>query len=184
MAAKIMLTGSDSGAIAEVGSLSKALAVVTAIHKRVHDGGMFQLDRVVEAVADDGTIELLVQVPAATQVHLRFAAAAAGDARISIFEGTTFSDAGTAMTAVNRNRVPTISTPGSVVTHTPTVTGDGTELSDVLIPGGSGGNASGGTDDGFQEWILAASTDYLVRLKNISGGAAHLGLQLNWYEPS
>jgi hypothetical protein len=56
-------------------------------------------------------------------------------------------------------------------------------ISDHLVPGGTGGNSSGGIAEPFAEWILKADEDYLIRLTNSAGGAKDLGLQIDWYEP-
>ncbi len=182
MASKVIITNKDGSFVAKVGEIGGALIVQDTIHDKVHTGEMFHIDRFVEGVADDGNIEILIQGAAGVIPHFRMATAVGGESFISLFEGTTFSGAGTPITAFNRNRGSALVS-GLTIGHTPTLTVAGTELGSILLPGGSGGNANGGSDQGFQEWILDADVDYLVRLQNISGGAVSLGLLLNWYEP-
>ena len=91
--------------------------------------------------------------------------------------------AGDTLTAHNRNRFSS-NVSSIVVTSSPTLgTDDGTQLATAVIPGGTGGNATGGISGSFEEWILKTNESYLFRLTNISGNTKAVMLQLDWYEP-
>lgn len=153
---------------------------IDTVHNRIHKGEMFQADFVNLALANDAEHEMLVRVPAGEATHLRFLASLGGDGRAQIFVGPTLTADGAVVTPVNRNTFKGASS--ILVFSGPTVTADGTAMSDLIIPGGSGGNASGGKAGSFEEWILEPG-DYLFKLTNKSGGNAVAGIALDFYEP-
>jgi hypothetical protein len=96
---------------------------------------------------------------------------AGGDAQFDVYEGTTFSAAGTSITPVNHNRT-SVNTCGCTVTHTPTVTVLGTHLWRELVPGGSQGQTPGAVQDvATAQVILADNETYLMRMTNLSQNA-------------
>lgn len=170
-----------TGKIAEVDPFSGHLVVIKSVHHWMHQGKFFQADYVDEALADDGTMELLVRLDAGEGGHMRFRASIGGDGRLQLFEGPTVSSAGTGLTVFNRNRRSSNAADISVY-HTPTTSDDGDALSDEIIPGGGIFFSAGGKQDSFEEWILMPSTDYLLRLTNISGAAQPASISADWYE--
>jgi hypothetical protein len=107
---------------------------------------------------------------------------AGGEATFDFYEDPTFSADGTAVLAVNHNRFKT-NVANTLFFHTPTIVTNGDLLISGLQPGGSGGNAQGGSSQSdFEEWILSPG-DYLIRIKNIAGVASNISLQLDFYEP-
>lgn len=160
---------------------SRALVTMDTRHNRIHRGQMYEYTEVDAALANAGTIELLLVLTAGA--HMRFASVAGGDARVQLYEGTTVSANGTQRTAQNRNRFSS-NTPDMAIYFSPTITGDGTLISDGILPGGIGGLFSGGgSSDIFEEWILGPG-NYLLRLTNISGGAQPCSVQVDFYEDS
>ena len=158
---------------------ANALVFIDTIHNRIHRGQFFSLDQFNTGLAAAGTIELLVKVT--TGAHVRLTAAAGGDARLQLFEGTTVSANGTPLTPVNRNRFSTLAAVTQFYSG-PTITADGTSLLDTLLPGGTGGIFSGGGGgETFEEFILAPG-NYLVRLTNISGSTQPANVQVDFYE--
>lgn len=157
-----------------------ALITMDSVHKHIHDGELYSADFNDASLANAASIELLVVVTAVT--HIRVSGAGGGDSNLLLFEGTTTSADGAAVTAINRNRVSS-NTATAVLTTAPTITGDGTELMNIFLPGGSHGNAAGGLRSIFGEFILPAGK-YLVRLTNNSGGAVRAHVQVDFYETS
>lgn len=152
------------------------------VHQRIHQGIMFGATVYDAALANAADLELLLQVGAGV-AHARLVGRIGGDGELRLFEGTTFSSAGSAVASVNRNRTKSI-TSTVTVTSAPTITDDGTELETQLIPGGSGFLLSGGGEGPvFEEVILAPSTNYLLRLTNISGGNQPANLAVDYYLP-
>ena len=162
--------------------INEAAVVQDEIHTNIHRGIMFVSGHSAEAVANDASVEVLIQVGSTRACHVQFGGSAGGDFEFELFEDTTFSAAGTAATPTNRNRFSSI-TAVTTVTHTPTLTADGTKITGGLRPGGSGGNATGSSTKGFAEWILKTDTVYLARLINRSGNAQLLSLGMDFYEP-
>lgn len=163
--------------------INEAAVIQDTVHTNIHRGIMFSVGHSAEGVADDGTVELLLQVGSNRSCHARFAVAAGGDFRVQLFEATTFSAAGTPVTPQNRNRFsPT--TAETTVTHSPTVEADGTTLVNGIRPGGSGFIFTpGDTAVGFNEWVLKTDTVYLARVQNLAGTAQPLSIQIDFYEP-
>lgn len=180
VAAKII---GDSGNVAEVDGAAGGLVVQGMVHRMIHLGVLYEIGYVNEAVADNGVIELLITTAAAQPAHMRFIAAAGGDARVALFENPTVSNVGTGLSEINRNRNSS-NTAVTAVTHTPTTSADGTQLMDHLLPGGSGFFATGGSaESSFEEFILKADEQYLFRVTNIAGSAQPVGASLTFYEP-
>jgi hypothetical protein len=159
-----------------------AVVTLDEIHSSIHKGRMFSSGYHSMSVADNADIEILVQV-GATAAHALLSVAVGGDAEAELYEGTTFSGAGTAATPVNKNRFSATAAT-TTVTHTPTLTLDGTLLASGYIPGGTKAQSGGGTGSSFAEWVLQTSTDYLIRLINRAGSTQPLGIVIDFYEPA
>ena len=163
-----------------------ARTVVDHEHRMIHDGFAFHITHRVASLANGAALEGLISVPADSFPHLTgmLFTFGAGDVDIETFEGTTTSADGTAVTTFNRNRNSSI-TPAISVFHTPTITADGTQIHDRLVPptGNGVGNREGVVSPNLgEEWILKPSTKYLVRVTNNSGGAIKLTMEMLWYE--
>lgn len=162
-------------------SLFKNAVTATSLrHARVHQGTFYSADHFDSALVNGGTIDLLVQI-GEFEAHLRHFSSSGGQGELRIFEGTTFSAAGTAVNAVNRNR-EVLRPATTVITLDPTITLVGTQLDVLFVPGGAGGNASGNFADFEMEWLLAPNTDYLVRFTNTAGTTQPAHVHLEWYE--
>lgn len=172
----------EDGNVAGIDPTSKGVILVDTRTARIHKGEAFRAGFFDAALVDDGIINILIKIGANFEAHTVFEAAAGGDAEITIFEGTTVTDDGSSLAAGDRNRT-TANTPETTLFSGPTITADGTELAHVLLPGGSGGNASGGSADSPVEFVLKKSTNYLVRVKNIAGATKAFSATMDWYEP-
>lgn len=153
------------------------------VHQRVHDGRFFSGGYFNSAVANNSTIDLLLQTSATLATHIQFSGASGGDSTIQLFEDATFSDAGTVITMSNHNRASD-KTMDATVTHTPTILTTGAHVNGtVFVPGGQkaqSGGGSGGFDD---EFVLKLSSTYLVRFTNISGQTKPMFLLAAGYQP-
>ena len=178
-----MLQGMGFNGVPErLDKLTQVLVAMDEIHSRIHRGGFFSAGISDPALADSGVLELLLQTPTTGGIHARFAGSLGGDARAQLFEGTTFTAAGAAVAAINRNRFSQ-NTTGLTITSGATLTLDGTPLFDGFIPGGTGQPMSpGGTARTFQEFILAQDTVYLVRLTNVSGAVQVATQVVDFYD--
>lgn len=162
------------------------LVVTDSPHHEVHEGRAFAacyLQPHASLLADDGSLDFLIAV-GELEAHVEWRLSAGGDFELHHFEGTEVTDAGTEVTAHNRRRAST-RTPTTAVTHTPTISDDGTLLSSVFIAGGAGlgpGTTQGGAVRPGLETILAPSTTYLLRATNRAGSAQQFSIEIEWYE--
>lgn len=168
--------------VAEIERFSENLVVKGDIHADIHKGIFFSTGTSDTALAGGASLEILIQTPADTpRIHARFQAAMGSDASTALFEGTTFSDAGTLITPTNRNRASATVAGGTWSTG-PTLTADGSQIFSGVIPGGSGGNALGGSVASFEEFILAAGSTYLARVTNLTGQVQVAYLAVDFYD--
>jgi hypothetical protein len=166
--------------------VTDALKVIDNDHAYVHMGGLVSSYHKFSAVAAAGTRYILIKTPATKYVHYRAESiSTSGDnVTIEFFEAPTTTADGTALSANNHRRTAPITAATVTLFHTPTVTADGTLLHQTYIGGGTGtgGNRIGGEQGNAQEWVLARSTNYLIKITN--GSAAANTIQVNplWYE--
>ena len=155
--------------------------IIPSDHAHINEGFGFVVGDIFYAIPDDGVAEGLFQI--SNEMHMHLNVVSQGDCEVRVFENPIFSAAGTPMTVFNKNR-SSDKVSGATVTHTPTLTNDGTELTPLFVAGGSGGNASGGEGENFAgETVLKADNNYLFRIINKSGQARTIGARLAWYEP-
>lgn len=153
---------------------------VVDAHTQIHHGQMFTADHIVASLANNAVIDVVITTPSNDWPHIIIKASIGGDGLLQIFEGTVFTG-GTPITAVNHKFYST-NTADETIVHTPTISNDGTNKIDHYIPGGTGGIATGGVGGRSEELVLKPSTNYLVRLTNVSGTARRAGLELMWYQ--
>lgn len=157
---------------------------IDAVHNHTHLGRYFSGGYYNAAVANNASIDLLIQTGANSSPHTKVTVSNGGDALVYSYEDVTFSAAGTAVTVSNHNRNST-KVLDCTVTHSPTITGLGTEIGGVGYSAGGEKNASAGGSFGFSnELVLKPATAYLFRATNVSGAAAKIALMLECYQPT
>jgi hypothetical protein len=169
--------------VAHVDEFTPALVTIDSVHEMHHLGLIFSSFLVDLALGAASDLEVLVRTAVGQVAHARLRSSASADYRLLSFEAVESSADGAAVARINRNRV-SANTAATLVFSGPTVTGDGTLLSDGFVPGGSTGNAPGGSSSSFEELVLAADTDYLLRLTNLTAGEIIASMALDWYEPA
>jgi hypothetical protein len=162
---------------------SNRVVMGTTACQALERGLLCTSDRVVEAMADDATIELLVRAGDPI-LHMIPSINFTGTATLAIFEAPTVTDPGTAQPIFNRNRNASY-VAAVTVFHTPTLSDNGLEIDTLLVGGGSGGQASGADGQFRTEWLLKPNTDYFFLARNIAGNqqSGHLHLDF-WEEPT
>lgn len=154
---------------------------IDTAHAWGHRGKAFIVGGIFGPLATGIATDILIQT--VNVMHTKFNVAAAGDCEIHIFEGTTFSAAGAPLIKFNRNRNSSIVS-DSLISSAPTITVDGTPFPVGFLPGGSGGNASGGQSVGFDnELVLAPATNYLLRVITRAVNI-YIAPHIEWYEPA
>ncbi len=147
----------------------------TYLHHLLHGGLLHNVTNGV-TLANTVVYEYLIQT-GSTPVHFLFNVESSGEANLMIYEGTTFSGAGTAVTTVNMNRTSAL-TLGLTLTHTPTLTSDEALIATHHF--GAGKKVGGGAM-AASEFILAASEDYLFRITSEADGN-DIDIELLLYE--
>jgi hypothetical protein len=127
-------------------------------------------------------LPVFVITPGARHLHFIGSTPCGDDAEAGLYEDPTVTaGTGAAVTPRNHNRGSARASTATVRANM-TVTGDGTQLEQSFLPGGTGPNAIGSTAGQRQEWILAPGHVYLVRLINRSGNNQPASMTLQWYE--
>lgn len=153
------------------------------VHAQTHAGRFFSGSAYNASVANGANLDMLIQV-GVQPFHAQFEVTSSGDATVRIYEGATFSAAGTAVTMSNHNRTSAKTFVGTV-TSGPTITATGTQVNGTgLIPAGTKNQATGGAFGFGNEFVLKTSTNYLVRVTNDSGAAAKINIGVMGYEPN
>jgi len=173
-------------------SESQAATIITSLHRKIHDGLVFDASGFVSAVADGASFDILFRFPAGEVGHLFGLEYSLqdGGGRFYFYEGTTTSDDGTAVNIRNHNRLIGIDTQTAAVTRDPVVTDVGTELHTRYIPQdttGGGGQKAAGTSvfNQDEEWVMGhptLETTYMWRYTNNSGGTVDLSFHFNGYQ--
>jgi hypothetical protein len=168
--------------LAPYDSVSGAPYFLDVAHYEIHYGGMFHAEFVDDSVADDGTVDVLLRTGASAD-HAIFEVAVGGQSSVQMFEAPEVGVAGTEISSLNMNRLIT-RTAETLLYHTPTITATGAiTMVDRIIPAGATAQTRvGGQSSKGVEWVLAPSTDYLLRITNTSGGAVPVSVMFEWYE--
>lgn len=157
-----------------------------SVHANVHAGMFYFGGHYNNAVAAGANLDILIVTGANYELHFVPVVVSGGDAEFRLYEGVTVSANGTAIPPYNAKRSSSNTTDSNHY-HTPTVTAVGTQLIPTnFIPGGSGVFGSGGSGGGpvrsGTEIDLKVSTNYLLRVTNISGGAQPVEIGYGYYE--
>lgn len=149
-----------------------------------HAGMMFYASIYNSAVASTANLDILLVSSATKHCHFAVDANSGGSGTLSIYEGVTYSAAGSALIAFNANR-QSLLTSDQVFTSGPTITGTGTTLIQDFVPGGTTGNALGGSSANIArvtEFVCKLNTAYLFRFNNITNAAQPVSLTVGYFE--
>lgn len=149
--------------------------------QKTEDGENFVATDVVTGIADTATQEWLIVV-GSEPIAVKSSASVEGKSTFDFYEGTLVSANGTAINLFDSNRI-TGNTPLAAVYDSPTITNDGTILAEALLQAGEKQRAVTSTEQG-DRIILKATTNYLLRLTNKSGGAIDASIVVDFNEPA
>ena len=155
-----------------------ALLGIDRAHQEIHDGNAFGVSHVFSGVADAANSDVRFST-STRQPHVLFQVAASGKAQMALYQGAVLGT-GTAVTVNNRDLSKAEAT-GVTFGHSPTVTSVGALLFSEILPGGSKNSAVGGSASARDEWMLKASTVYLIRVTNRSGAASEISVGASGY---
>ena len=158
------------------------LKVIESEHVKVWEGCTYKASYVDTAIASAASMDILIQIPSTIDImhinHNTFKTTGA-PFTVGVYEGPTFSAAGAPITPYNINRLSD-NTSLITVTHTPTISDDGTQIELDLITGEKSG---GGDEEGYSEhFVLAGGTNYLFRTTNITGQEKGAVFRIAWFE--
>jgi hypothetical protein len=172
---KAVLYRDDLVTPVDVDDLYPSLVVIDLPHHRLHAGKSYFVDF-------HGTGQTAfcyaLQVPASGKFHFVYGFNASDAFSLNLFEGSSLSASGAAVTVYNQER-NSANTSGMLVSTTPTISTPGTIIRRLIINSGVGVTDFGGTSREEIETILKNSTVYML---SATGSSASTHLQLHWYE--
>ena len=181
-----------------IDAATETLQTIEYEHHEVHSGSSYtaHFDNITTNDDDHRTAIGLITSGTTKWVHLVAEVSASSPAEFFILEGPTINnDAGTQATIYNRNRNSTNSSLVTDISASPTankfetyieanlatLTG-GTKIEHILLAGGEGPKAVGGSARGQAEWILDAGVKYVFVIQNIGASINYHEIHLDWYE--
>lgn len=165
---------------------------IDPLHRRIHDGQAFTASFIFEAISNNADGDLLLKI-GARNIHITFRSGVEDDTFQCLFENPTIdTDStgplnGTPVIIFDKNRV-TNNTPLCTAFHTPTISTDsagdlpGTLIFATIIRPGDGIRTFSVDPAQHDEWLLAANTDYLLRITNKAGVAKDASMAFTFYE--
>lgn len=161
-----------------VDKATRSIQTIDYAHHEIHEGDHYFVKGWMD-LTNAQVFDFLATTPDTLKwAHMLVEFSAEAESHITIYEGTTTSADGTAVTAVNRDRNSS-NTAGLVVTHTPTITGVGTQIASYKM---GSSQKTGGTVRANAELILKQNTKYLIRITNDTALNNWFDYLADWYE--
>ena len=164
-----------------VDASTHTLQIIDYEHHEIHAGSHFKAGYQNTDRDTDETVAITITTPDTDkEIHFTMTAQSTGAATVQLFRTPTLSAAGTAVTPFNRNEnSDTVSV--ATVKHTPTITANGTKISEKWVGGDGFKTSVGGEHRGDSEIILKRNTTYLI-LGTANADAIKLAVGADWYE--
>lgn len=179
---RAVITGQTNGTYRNVrlDEVTGYLTFIDVFHHHTHAGEAFISGDLID-LGNGAIRDILIVTPNTTYwAHMFITITTESETDLKVYEGTTASNNGTAITAFNKDRNST-SVATTLIFHTPTVA-PGSE--GVMLPPmhwGSGKGVGGG-ERSSEEWVLKQNTKYLLRITNATTSANQTNTILRWYE--
>lgn len=136
-----------------------------------------------QSLADSGVQGMLI-IPTTAEnilVRVHFGGSVGGDAVLEFYEDSTFSDNGTPLSIVNRNRF--LDSPfGTTIFENPVESALGTLIFEGFVPGGTRKDSAGAEKIDALQWILDPDLNYYARVTNIAGQAEPVSIEFTFDE--
>jgi hypothetical protein len=148
-------------------------------HHEIHEGNHYTV--AYSKTINSGSVSSIMITTSALSsgvVHL-VAISESSLAGTWLFAEGTSASVGSALTVFNNNRI-SANTSGTVIVGSPTVTTVGTTLETHVIGADSGASRTGGTAENRGEWILSASTSYIIQFTS-SAASNPVNLMFSFY---
>lgn len=156
-----------------------SVKIIGIEHTAVHDGKSYTYTGAASGIASLQSLYFLGRTGNVT-AHLFdfFIQSDQSPMTVQFFESPTVTLAGTAQSAINRNRQ--VVAPATMAVYAGSViASDGTEL---LLARILGTNKTVTSQDLVGEWLLKKNTDYVFKITNNSNQAANIAAGFNWLE--
>lgn len=151
-------------------------------HSRVHRGELFCASILIANLSSDASFDVAVTSGLTVATHVVPMPTLGGTFDFYVYETPTFT-LGTSLAAHNQKFGSTNTLDATFVTS-PTVTNAGTQRRVFELPGGSGGQAVGGSADFGAEIYLPAAGKALFRMTNVSGQSRSGSIMIFAYNTS
>jgi len=155
------------------------------VHSMVHRGRVHECTEASIAMADGGSIGMVVANGSVDQFHMTFSVAMSGNGHIRLYEDPTLTSSTLCLSACAMNR-ETASSIGISASfgHTPVFElASASIIHDSVIAGGTGPGQTriGGDTRSGTEWVLARDKTYILAACNRSGGAVFASITAEGY---
>lgn len=147
----------------------------------VSQGKIFLVDNLNEDVANDAFLHFLVKTPSDAIVNAWFAVNSSIQSVARLYQDTTVSANGTEIVPVCFNR-ENVGTTSLRAFDSPTITSNGSRLSEELIPAERGRRGIGSVLASDHKWILKKNTHYLFSIENTGRNTGKIDVILVYYE--
>ena len=158
--------------------LITVVGATSASEERVVDGTLFLAGDYTSGLAYNTGVNILIQNGSNDGLYLLSTILTSMDCKVEIFETPTFSAAGSAITARNLNRT-SAKVIGATITKNPTVSVNGTQIGPTIM---NQANIKSVLLDNVI--LLAPSTNYYIKVTNISNNVGIINILLELYQPN
>ena len=174
---KTQVVDSD-GDIITIDEITGAITTVDFAHHELHEGDLYSYCEVTD-LGNGASRNILIRTISTTKIaHIFLVVQTELETGLFLYEDTIVSNNGTDVVEQNRNR-NSANTATIVVSHTPTVSNDGTLL---CVKHWGSGRGAGGGDRSENEWLLKTGANYLLRVTNATANNNQVSIELIWYE--
>lgn len=161
-----------------VSELITVVGATAASEERIVDGTLFLAGDYTTGLAYNTGVSILIQNGANDGLYLLSTILSSMDCKVEVYETPTFSAAGSAVTARNLNRTSS-KVLGATITKNPTVSVDGTQIGPIIM---NQANVKSTLLDNVI--ILAPSTNYYIKITNVSNNVGIINTILELYQPN
>ena len=161
---------------------TNAINTIEYEHHELHAGSMFCVNNMADLGSGASAVFLISTPSTSTWAHLKYDVSVEAEMSLQMWESSTTSSDGVALSVYNRNRNSSGSNTVAIYIS-PNITASGTQIGALKRGGGTsapgrfGGNAR--ADD---EFILKTGTKYLMKIINDGAGTAWYSAKMCWYE--